>query len=141
MFCLLPCTDQLSTGQWYNWGHTGSHGSLSESKLAPYSHQNGLFRTDPDPLHGTRIERVSSHFGPTPCTMTTSVTFIILLTGSEPVSSWWEAEHGLILKNVPVRGINRIKHGCKSSMKPSPTRAMAVHLLAWIHRVCERHGS
>ena len=107
MFCLLPCTDQLSTGQGYNWGHNGSHGSLSESKLAPYSHQNGLFRTDPDPLHGTRIERVSSHFGPTPCTMTTSVTFIILLTGSEPVSSWWEAEHGLILKNVPVRGINR----------------------------------
>ena len=33
MFCLPPGTDQLSIGQGYYGGHTGSRGSWGESKM------------------------------------------------------------------------------------------------------------
>ena len=36
--------------------------------------------------------------------MTASVTQMIPVVGTEPVSSWREAESGLLLKNVPIRG-------------------------------------
>ena len=44
--------------------------------------------------------------------MTTSVTHMMPLIGAELVSAGWEAEHGLILKNVPhltYEALNRLK--------------------------------
>ena len=44
--------------------------------------------------------------------MTTSVAHTMPVTEAEPVSTWWEAEHGLMLKNVPnltYEALNRLK--------------------------------